>query len=68
MHSMKMHMNNERESVYVRENPMGFDRLCSLVVLVGTEQVIARMVENDHVVRRFTALAERLSEAPEEAR
>ena len=43
-------------------------RARSLVVLVGTEQVIARMVENDHVVRRFTALAERLSEAPEEAR
>jgi len=29
-------------------------------VLVGTEQVIRRMVENDHVVRRYTTLAERL--------
>ena len=35
-------------------------RAKSLVVLVGTEQVIRRMVENDHVVRRYTTLAERL--------
>ncbi len=35
-------------------------RAKKLVVLVGTEQVIRRMVENDHVVRRYTTLAERL--------
>ena len=33
-----------------------------LVVLVGTEEVIRRMVENDHVIRRYTTLARRLVE------
>lgn len=37
-------------------------RARSLVVLVGTEDVIRRMVENDHVVRRCTTLARRLVE------
>ncbi len=40
-------------------------RARSLVVLVGTEQVIRRMVENDHVVRRCTTLAMRLIESRE---
>lgn len=40
-------------------------RARSLVVLVGTEQVIRRMVENDHVVRRYTTLAARLIETRE---
>ncbi len=40
-------------------------RARSLVVLVGTEQVIRRMVENDHVVRRYTTLAMRLIESRE---
>jgi exodeoxyribonuclease V alpha subunit len=31
-----------------------------MVVLVGSEDIIRRMVENDHVVRRYTTLAERL--------
>ena len=31
-----------------------------MVVLVGQESIIRRMVENDHEVRRYTALAERL--------
>ena len=35
-------------------------RARSLVVLVGSEDVIRRMVANDHVARRYTALAERL--------
>ena len=43
-------------------------RARSLVVLVGTEQVIRRMVENDHVVRRYTTLAARLIESRETAR
>ncbi len=34
-----------------------------LVVLVGREEVIAQMVNNDHVARRYTALEERLREA-----
>lgn len=38
-------------------------RAKKLVVLVGTEEVIRRMVENDHVVRRYTTLAERLAES-----
>ena len=46
MHNRKMHMYNERESVYVGENPMGFDRLCSLVVLVG---VAERAAEHDEL-------------------
>ena len=37
-------------------------RAKSLVVLVGTEEVIRRMVENDHVIRRCTTLARRLIE------
>jgi exodeoxyribonuclease V alpha subunit len=40
-------------------------RARSLVVLVGTEDVIRRMVENDHVIRRYTTLARRLVEAGE---
>ena len=35
-------------------------RAKSLVVLVGTEEVIRTMVSNDHVAKRYTALAERL--------
>ena len=38
-------------------------RAKGLVVLVGREEVIRRMVENDHVVRRNTALAERLRDS-----
>ena len=33
-----------------------------LVVLVGMEEVIRRMVANDHVIRRYTTLAQRLVE------
>ena len=40
-------------------------RAKNLVVLVGTEEVIRRMVENDHVVRRYTTLAQRLIETGE---
>ena len=40
-------------------------RARNLVVLVGTEDVIRRMVENDHVVRRYTTLARRLIETGE---
>ena len=40
-------------------------RAKSLVVLVGSEEVICRMVENDHVVRRYTTLALRLIETGE---
>ncbi len=35
-------------------------RARSLVVLVGREEVVRLMVENDHVLKRYTALAERL--------
>lgn len=35
-------------------------RARTLVVLVGREEIIRRMVENDRVVRRYTTLAERL--------
>ena len=35
-------------------------RARSLVVLVGREDVIGRMVENDHIMRRYTTLTERL--------
>ena len=38
-------------------------RARELVVLVGSEDVIRRMVENDHVARRYTTLARRLQEA-----
>jgi len=37
-------------------------RARELVVLVGSEDVIRRMVENDHVARRYTTLACRLQE------
>lgn len=37
-------------------------RAKTLVVLVGTEEVIRRMVENDHVAGRYTTLARRLVE------
>ena len=40
-------------------------RARTMVVLVGSEEVIRRMVENNHVARRYTALARRLSEAGE---
>ncbi len=40
-------------------------RARSLVVLVGTENIIRRMVENDHVIRRYTTLARRLIETRE---
>ena len=40
-------------------------RARNLVVLVGMEQVIRRMVENDHVIRRYTTLATRLIESGE---
>ena len=35
-------------------------RARSLVVLVGREEVVRLMVENDHVLKRYTALSERL--------
>ena len=35
-------------------------RARSLVVLVGREEVVRQMVENDHILRRYTALTERL--------
>ena len=37
-----------------------------LVVLVGTEEVIRAMVQNDHVAKRYTTLALRLARAEEE--
>ncbi len=37
-------------------------RARELVVLVGSEEIIRRMVENDHVARRYTTLALRLQE------
>ena len=40
-------------------------RARNLVVLVGSEDVIRRMVENDHVIRRYTALSRRLVETGE---
>ena len=40
-------------------------RAKNLVVLVGTEEVIRRMVANDHVVRRYTTLSQRLIETRE---
>ena len=36
-------------------------RAKSMVVLVGSEEIIRRMVENNHVARRYTTLAFRLS-------
>ncbi len=38
-------------------------RARELVVLVGSEDVIRRMVENDHVARRYTTLALRLRQS-----
>ncbi len=38
-------------------------RARKLVVLVGREDIISQMVNNDHVARRYTALEERLREA-----
>ena len=38
-------------------------RARELVVLVGSEATIRQMVENDHILQRNTALAERLTEA-----
>ena len=40
-------------------------RARSLVVLAGREEIIQRMVENDHEIRRYTALAQRLREIEE---
>jgi len=40
-------------------------RARQLVVLVGTEEVIRRMVENNHVIRRYTTLSLRLTESRE---
>ncbi len=37
-------------------------RAKSMVVLVGSEEIIRRMVENNHVARRYTTLALRLAE------
>ena len=37
-------------------------RARTLVVLVGREDMIRRMVENDHVIRRYTTLTDRLRE------
>ncbi len=39
-------------------------RARSLVVLVGREEIVRLMVENDHVLKRYTALAERLENVP----
>ena len=35
-------------------------RARSLVVLVGREEIVRLMVENDHVLMRYTTLCERL--------
>ena len=37
-------------------------RARQLVVLVGQEEVIRRMTENDHILKRYTTLAQRLKE------
>ena len=37
-------------------------RAKALVVLVGREEIIRRMVENDHVFRRYSTLSDRLRE------
>ena len=42
-------------------------RAKQLVVLVGREDAIEAMVHNNHIARRYTALAERLRELPEVA-
>ena len=41
-------------------------RARQLVVLVGREDAVAAMVNNNHIARRYTALSERLSELPRE--
>ena len=38
-------------------------RARNMVVLVGREEVVRLMVENDHILRRYTSLAERLQTA-----
>ena len=40
-------------------------RAREMVVLVGSREMIRRMVENDHEIRRYTTLAQRLREAGE---
>lgn len=37
-------------------------RARSMVVLVGREEVVRQMVENDHILKRYTTLAERLTQ------
>lgn len=37
-------------------------RARSLVVLVGREEVVRQMVENDHILKRYTTLSDRLRE------
>jgi exodeoxyribonuclease V alpha subunit len=37
-------------------------RARELVVLTGSEEIIRRMVENNHVARRYTTLTLRLAE------
>lgn len=39
-------------------------RARSLVVLVGREEIVSWMVENDHVLKRYTTLSERLQNVP----
>ncbi len=41
-------------------------RAKSMVVLVGSEEVIRRMVANNHEARRYTTLAARLKNAGDE--
>ena len=38
-------------------------RARQMVVLVGREEVVRQMVENDHILRRYTSLAQRLQAA-----
>ena len=40
-------------------------RARTMVVLVGREEIIGQMVANDHILKRYTALAERLAGMPE---
>lgn len=39
-------------------------RAKELVVLVGREDAIVSMVNNNHIARRYTALCQRLTEVP----
>ena len=39
-------------------------RARTMVVLVGREEIIGQMVANDHILKRYTALAERLAGMP----